>query len=233
MQLSLPVSLNVDETFDSFYSAGNDFVVEYLKQFLYSENASSTVICYLHGSRGLGKSHLLYAMCHHANQIDRSAMYLDMSILVDMPVEVVAGLTEYQLLCIDNLHIIAGVREWEVAIFDLINQFIELGGNHRIILASESSPISSGLVLPDLVSRLSWGAVFKLASRSEDELLAIISLRLSLRGLDASEESLRFLLSRVGRELGSLMDILDELDKKSLQEQRKVTIPFIKQVLNV
>lgn len=233
MQLSLPVSLKVDETFDSFYPAGNEFIVEYLKQFLNSGNNNTAITSFLHGSRGLGKSHLLYAMCHYANQMNRSAMYLDMSTLVEMPVEVVSGLADYQLLCVDNLHTIAGVHAWELAIFDLINQFIELGGQHRMIVASESSPINSGFVLPDLVSRLSWGAVFKLASRSEEELLAIISLRLTLRGLDASEDSLRFLLNRVGRELGSLMSILDELDKKSLQEQRKVTIPFIKQALEL
>jgi DnaA family protein len=233
LQLSLPVSLKVDETFDTFFPAGNDFLIDYLKQFLDSQSSSSQLMCYLHGSRGLGKSHLLYAICHQANQKNRSAMYLDMSILKEMPVDMLSGLVEYSLICIDNVHFVAGVREWEVAIFDLINQFIELGGQHRIVLASESSPLHSGFVLPDLISRLSWGAVFKLAPRSEDDLLAIISLRLNLRGLDASDDSLRFLLSRVGRELGSLMDILDELDKKSLQAQRKVTIPFIKQVLNV
>lgn len=100
-------------------------------------------------------------------------------------------------------------------------------------MAANASPLAVGFQLPDLVSRLTWGAVFQLASRSDESLCHIIQFRIEHRGLEASDDCIKFLLTRVDRELSNLMLIVDELDKKSLQAKRKLTIPFIKQALNL
>lgn len=194
---------------------------------------SNKAICYLFGSLGTGKSHLLFACCHEAKLNGLQTVYLNMLELKEMPSEIINNVVDYDLICIDNLHEIAGNAAWERTIFDLINQALERKHQPKIIISAQASPLIVGFDLPDLVSRLTWGAVFQLAARSDDSLCLIIQFRLEHRGLEASEDCVKFLLTRVDRELSNLMLIVNELDKKSLQAKRKLTIPFIKQALDL
>ena len=233
MQLTLPVSLPDDETFDSFLAVDNEFATSYLRQFCLKGLDGQKPLCYLFGGIGEGKSHLLFACCHKANLDKLQTVYLNMFELKNMPPEVLASIADYDLICIDNLHEIAGNSVWERTIFDLINQVLERPHQPKIIISSASSPLAVGFQLPDLVSRLTWGAVFQLAARSDEQLRQIIQFRLEHRGLEVSDECIKFLLTRVDRELRNLMSIVNELDKKSLQAKRKLTIPFIKQALSL
>ncbi len=233
MQLSLPVSLPDDETFDSFLVADNEFAVAYLQKFCQGNIDSNKPICYLFGALGTGKSHLLFACCHQAKLVGLQTVYINMLELKEMPSEIIADVVDYDVICIDNLHEIAGNKEWERTIFDLINQALERKHQPKIIISAQASPLIVGIELPDLVSRLTWGAVFQLATRSDESLCLIIQFRLEHRGLEASDECIKFLLTRVDRELSNLMLIVNELDKKSLQAKRKLTIPFIKQALDL
>jgi len=233
LQLSLPVSLPDDETFDSFLIADNEFTLAYLQKFCDRRIDSNKAICYLFGTIGTGKSHLLFACCHEAKLNGLQTVYLNMLELREMPSEIINNVVDYDLICIDNLHEIAGNEAWERTIFDLINQALEREHQPRIIISAQASPLIVGFDLPDLVSRLTWGAVFQLATRSDDLLRRIIQFRLEHRGLEASEDCIKFLLTRVDRELSNLMLIVNELDKKSLQAKRKLTIPFIKQALDL
>ncbi|GAC29355.1 DnaA regulatory inactivator Hda [Brumicola pallidula] len=233
MQLSLPVSLPDDETFDSFLEVDNEFAASYLKAFCDHGNNSNKSLCYLFGASGVGKSHLLFACCHQATLNGLQTVYLNMLELKEMPTQVISDIADYDVICIDNLHEIAGHQTWERTLFDLINQAVERSHQPRLIMAANASPLVVGFQLPDLISRLTWGAVFQLASRSDKSLCDIIQFRIEHRGLEASEDCIKFLLTRVDRELSNLMLIVDELDKKSLQAKRKLTIPFIKQALNL
>jgi DnaA family protein len=233
LQLSLPVSLPDDETFDSFLEADNEFAASYMKEFCHRDNDNKKSLCYLFGASGVGKSHLLFACCHQATLNGLQTVYLNMLELKEMPTEVIGDIADYDVICIDNLHEIAGNQAWERSIFDLINQVLERTHEPRIIISAHSSPLVVGFQLPDLVSRLTWGAVFQLASHSDESLCRIIQFRIEHRGLEASEDCIKFLLTRVDRELNNLMLIVDELDKKSLQAKRKLTIPFMKQALDL
>jgi DnaA family protein len=233
LQLSLPVSLSDDETFDSFLDVDNEFAASYLKAFCDRDHNSNKSLCYLFGASGVGKSHLLFACCHQATLNGLQTVYLNMLELKAMPSDVINNITDYDVICIDNLHEVAGHQTWERTLFDLINQTLERSHQPRLIMAANGSPLVVGFQLPDLVSRLTWGAVFQLASRSDESLCRIIQFRIEHRGLEASDDCIKFLLTRVDRELSNLMLIVDELDKKSLQAKRKLTIPFIKQALNL
>ena len=54
---------------------------------------------------------------------------------------------------------------------------------------------------------------------------------ISFEGAENEVEVLKFLLNRLSRDMESLLETLDLLDKASIQEQRKITIPFIKEVI--
>lgn len=59
----------------------------------------------------------------------------------------------------------------------------------------------------------------------------MLRLRARRRGLAIDEAAIDWLLRRVDRDLSSLTRLLDQLDRASLAEQRRITVPFLRQVL--
>ena len=85
--------------------------------------------------------------------------------------------------------------------------------------------------LPDLKSRLTLALVFQLQGLSDEDKLRALQLRASRRGLHLTDEVGRFILTRGSRSMAALFELLDKLDQASLQAQRKLTIPFLKETL--
>ena len=80
-------------------------------------------------------------------------------------------------------------------------------------------------------SRLSLALVFQLQQLSDEDKLRALQLRASRRGLNLPDDVGRFILTRGARSMSALFDLLDRLDQASLQAQRKLTIPFLKEIL--
>ena len=59
----------------------------------------------------------------------------------------------------------------------------------------------------------------------------VLRQRARRRGWALEEPALEWLLRRVGRDLGGLTALLDRLDRASLAAQRRITVPFLRQVL--
>ena len=124
---------------------------------------------------------------------------------------------------------IAGQREWERALFNL---YFGLSEHQRhLVLASASPPAALDWQLADLRSRLSAALILHLKPLSEVEHLAALRLRAGMRGLEIPDETAGFLLRRFPRDLRSLCALLDTLDSAALAAQRRLTVPFIKQVI--
>jgi len=227
-QLTLGLSLKDEATFTNFYAAKNVEIVTELKK---TASRQGEKMVYLCGSRGQGLSHLLQASCHFAHQQQMSSVYLPLAQLISLTPEVLNGLECLDLVCIDDLHMIAGLAEWEEAIFHLYNRLYDEGG--KIIMAANDLPKAIKLELPDLISRLSWGFVFQLHPLDDTEKLSILIMRANRRGISLSEEVGKFILTHCPRHMGTLFAALDALDKASLAAQRRLTIPFVKEVLEI
>lgn len=228
-QLSLRINLNDDATFENFFLQQYDSkhqAVTVLQDQLCSEGES---FIYLWGASGSGVSHLLQASCHQASAKGLSAQYLPLGELLGYPPQqLLENLEQLSLLCLDDLQVIAGNRNWEEALFCLYNRIKDVGG--RLLLGANCSARELPLQLPDLQSRFGWGPVFQLLASNDDEKKAILQFRASRRGMDLNEDVAQYLISRAARNMGELMDCLDKLEEVSLQESRKLSIPFVKQV---
>jgi DnaA-homolog protein len=87
------------------------------------------------------------------------------------------------------------------------------------------------LGLRDLQSRLVSMAHYRLTLLDETQQRAALQLRASIRGLELPEETAVWLQRRYPRNMASLNAMLDRLDTASLTEQRRLTVPFIRQVI--
>lgn len=228
-QLPLGLSLRDEATFENFIPGANIEIRDLLKQAA-SGNKRYDVI-YLCGNRGLGSSHLLQACCHHAYANGQSSVYLPLRQSESLDPQMLQGLEALSLVCIDDIQAIAGQLVWEEALFHLYNRAMERGC--QLIVAANALPKQIGLQLPDLVSRLAWGVVYQLHALADADKLAVLTMRASRRGMSLSDEVGKYLLTHCPRHMGTLMAVLDALDKATLAAQRRLTIPFVKEVLQI
>ncbi|WP_066963186.1 DnaA regulatory inactivator Hda [Microbulbifer sp. Q7] len=232
-QLSLGVSLRDDATFANFFQSpddGNRQVVGLLRAFASGESPEQAV--YLWGEPGSGVTHLLQAVCQVAEAAGRSFQYLPLAELIEAEPEVIVdGLEFLDLVCIDDLQLIEGRANWQTALFHLYNRLRD--GGRQLILGARKSPRGLVLDLADLHSRLQWGLTFQLHPLSDADKLAALRQRSRLRGFDLPEDVAQYILHRAPRDTRALFACLEQLDRASLQAQRKITIPFVKQVLNI
>lgn len=227
-QLTLGVSLKDEATFENFFAGKNAQLIKELKHTAAQEGEP---LIYFYGTSGEGATHLLHASCHAARQHQLRAVYLPFSELSHFSPDILEGLEASDLICLDDLHKIAGKPQWEEAFFHLYNRVRDRGA--RLIVSANVAPKALGITLPDVVSRLSWGIVFQLHPLSDDEKLQALIMRADRRGMALSEDVGNFILTHCPRHMTTLFSVLDTLDKVSLAAQRKLTIPFVKTVLQI
>lgn len=225
-QLTLGVSLKDEATFTNFYTGKNALLITALKNAAKGEGEQ---VIYFYGISGC--THLLQATCHEAHQHNKSTVYLPLAHLTDFSPEIFEGLETLQLVLIDDIHRIAGKPDWEEAFFHMYNRIHSNGG--RIVVSANVTPKALGLSLSDIVSRLVWGMVFPLHPLTDTEKCQVLMMRASRRGMTLSEEVGKFILTHCPRHMTTLFAALDTLDKVSLTAQRKLTIPFVKTVLQI
>lgn len=222
-QLALPLRLADYAVFETFLAAGNEAVVDYLQSLPAAAGGQGA---WIWGPPATGKSHLLQATCERF--ADR-AVYLPLADIAGAGPALLEGLDSRQLVCIDDVDRVAGNDAWERGLFALCNAQVEAG--HHLVVSAAAPPRESGIALADLRSRLQRLATFHLRTLDEASRMAALQLRASHRGLELPEDTARFLMARSRRDMKSLYDLLDRLDLEALRAQRRLTIPFVRDVL--
>lgn len=222
-QLALPLQLADHAVFTSFLPDGNETLVATLQELASGGDGHG---CWLWGANATGKTHLLQAVCDVAG--DRSA-YIPLSLFDSAGADILDGLASRELVCIDDIDCVVGDDLWESALFDLCNQVFDAGG--QLVVSAGSSPRECAIVLADLASRLSRLPVFQVRALDENELIAALQLRSRHRGLELPDVAARYLLKRSRRDMASLYELLDRLDVAALRAKRRLTLPFVRDVL--
>ena len=211
-QLSLPLYLPDDETFASFFPGDNPSLLAALQNVLRQDHSG---YIYIWAREGAGRSHLLHAACAELSQRGDAVGYVPLDKRTWFVPEVLEGMEQLSL-----------------AIFNLYNRILE-SGNTRLLITGDRPPRQLNLGLPDLASRLDWGQIYKLQPLSDEDKLQALQLRARLRGFEMPDDVCRFMLKRLDREMRTLFQTLDQLDHASITAQRKLTIPFVKEILKL
>jgi len=222
-QLALPIQLDDFAVFESFLPAKNAELFQLLQN-LKIDNDVFTGI-WIWGRASSGKSHLLQAVCERAIN---DAIFLPIKEVINNSISL-EGLSGRKIICIDDIDLCAGDKKWELALFELINRLNEQ--KSCFIASSSFSPRDTGFALEDIESRFSFFTAYKLKHLDDLECRNALKLRAKHRGLTLPDEVLNYLLVRENRDMNNLYQILDRLDKASLAAGRKLTIPFIKKIL--
>lgn len=226
VQLPLGLRLRDSATFDGFIPGDNAAAVDSLRSLA---QGGEPPMLYLWGAPGTGRTHLLQAACHHAAGCGRTAAYVPLADADQLTPELLEGMERQALVCLDDVDAVAGQPPWEEALFSLFNRLREVGGH--LAVAAAAPPAHAGFRLPDLVSRLSWGAVFHLHELDDAAKSKALVARARARGMEMPAQVAQYLLRHCPRDMRALFALLERLDASSLAAQRRLTIPFVKQVL--
>lgn len=227
-QMALQISLEDSATFENFYVIdSNKQVVDYLVS---ESSAQLDQFVFLWGAHGAGCSHLLQSVCHNFDAREIGSFYLPLEQFRDYSPEIFEGLESFPLVCLDDLQAIAGHQDWELGLFSLFNRLRDSGT--RLLVAARCSPRELQVELPDLLSRLQSGIVFQVQGLNDDDKRKALQLRATLRGIALSDEVISYVLQRNDRSMQSLFELLERLDHFSLQSQRRITVPLLKELMD-
>ena len=223
-QLTLGVGLDDDAQFKNFF-------VSDVNQLLVSSLAAGEEepFLYIWGNGSPGLSHLLQASCNKTAAEGRTAIYVPLADQSQFAPQILEGAESLSLVCIDDIENIAGDVEWEAALFTAFNAMLQTGT--QLIVAGHMAAQQLTIQLLDLHSRLQSGLLFELFELNDADKLSALQLRARQRGFDLPDAVGEFILLRAERNLSALMQILDELDHSSMQQQRRLTVPLVKSTL--
>ena len=220
-ETQIPLRLNPQDVyrFDNFY-----FMQDELKQLELSDDKD---FIYLWGNEGCGKTHLLLASIAHSPQ---RSLYLPLSELVETASpEILQSVEQLDLLCIDDLDAITEQTEWQEALFHCFNRLQHSGC--RLVVAATHNPASISFSLADLRSRMATAVVYQLESLDDEGKKHALVMQANVRGLELPDDVALYLLRHHSRDIHVLMSVLNQLDNASMVSKRRLTIPFVRQVL--
>jgi DnaA family protein len=224
----LPLGLRLQDawSFANYFPGANREAVTHLQRL--GEPGAERLI-YLWGSASAGKTHLLHAACRAFAERAAPTAYVPLTEARALTPDLLDDLEQCALVAIDDVESIAGNVAWEEALFHLFNRVQAAGGN--FVVTAHVAPAALALKLADLRSRLGWGLVLQLHPLDETGCIAALQLRARRRGFDLPDDVAHYLLRRAPRDPSSLFALLDRLDDASLAAQRKLTIPFVRELL--
>ena len=225
-QLALQLQFPDNVTFDNFFVGDNQQLLSAIDALLSNDDQQPL---YLWGDVHTGRSHLLQASCHRVTEQGNAAAFLPLKNLVELSPNIMQDMDQLALVCIDDIDAIAGHALWEEALFHFYNQALASGTRFMISAALPPKGIDFGL--PDLQSRLSALMSIELKPLQDTHKVAAIKLRAEHRGFTLTDEVVQFVLSHYQRDMQALVQLLEILDHASLMAKRKITIPFVKSVI--
>ena len=235
MSAQLPLALPVgpDQRFDLF--VGHDWAVEAVSAIATGANvlegaSSRTEAAFVEGAEGSGKTHLLLAACRAAHEAGRRARYLPVPAFVGALEAMFVGVEANDLVALDGIDAAADSRVDCEALFHAHNRLRD--GGRSVIYSSRIPAGDARWALPDLRSRLGQCLRVSLDVLDDDGRREALKRRAARRGLELDNAVLDWLFRRVDRDLKSLTALLDRLDRAAMAAQRRLTVPFVRGVVD-
>ncbi|WP_448096639.1 DnaA regulatory inactivator Hda [Luteibacter yeojuensis] len=228
MTAQLPLALRWPrrQRFEHFHPGDNAVAVEAVRGAAVDPSAPWVFVA---GPLGSGRTHLLIAACQAAIDAGRTAQYLPLAGLRGSRAAAIRGMAGSDVLAIDDIDSIAGDDDAEHALFDTFNRYRADGCT--LLFSAAGAPVSLEIALPDLRSRLGSLTQAVLKPLSDTERRDVLREQAAARGIELDDVVLDWLFAHHARDLGTLLDLLDTLDRASLAAQRRVTVPFLRHLL--
>ena len=116
----------------------------------------------------------------------------------------------------------------QIELFDVFNH-IKLANRDNYLLTSSTVNLNhSTLLRIDLKTRIHSGMVFALKSLTEDELFHALTIYANREGIKIGATELKYLLTHYARNLGKLIELINQVSQAATMQKKPITIPLIK-----
>jgi chromosomal replication initiator protein len=197
---------------------------------------------FLYGNVGLGKTHLLHAICHDARKQkgDISIQFLSCEAFVNGFISAIekGTLHEFQnlyrtvdVLIIDDVQFL---YEREQSQEEFFHTFNALYNNRRqIVLTADSAPQDLAKLEDRLISRFKWGLVARLDAPSYETRIAIINKKARLRGLELPDGVAELIAEHIKANIRELEGALTIIYATAQTTSQPITLELARQALGV
>ena len=224
-QLALQIQINERASLNNFFvSKNNNKTIQVLKNILFSSDSGAQIFIDDLGSNG--KSYLLQAICNDFSNSNNSSIYIPMEEAINLDPSILEGVSELNLICIDDVDLINKRREWEIALFNLINECYE---KECFLLLSGS--INKLEAIPDLVSRIKKMETLRLEAINDDELLEATQAIAKNLHIEISDKNMNYLINNSKRDIKTIFRTLSQLERESLERKKSIGLNLIKEVI--
>ena len=218
-QLVLDIGLATSPTLGNFFAGQNQAALQHVQQAVV--DTDRPLQTYLWGEPATGKTYLLRAVREAYRMQAAQVGWLDPSVYEPPEFD-----DSWAAVLLDDVHLYNPAQQHMA-----FKWFVNAQTCNCWVLGAGDVPPADLALREDLRTRLGGGHVFALQVLSEDERRAVLRREAQARGLVLSDEVVDFMLRRFSRDLGSLMQLLEHLDRYALQTQRAITIPLVKSML--
>ena len=224
-QLALQIQINERASLDNFFiSKNNNKAIQILKNILERSNNGAQIFIDDLGSNG--KSYLLQAICNDFSNSNNSTIYIPMQKAINLEPSILEGINDLNLICLDDIDLISNQRDWELALFNLINECYE---KDCFLLLSGS--IDKLEVIPDLISRIKKMEILRLKPIDDDELLRATQAISKNLNIEISDKNMNYLINNSRRDIKTVFGTLSQLEKESLERKKSIGLNLIKEVI--
>lgn len=224
-QIALDIGVSVGPSLANFHPGHNAAALAHLELWM-AGRTRSPVPTFLWGHNGSGKTHLLQAVAHHIEQQGALVGWMDKSTV--QPHEFNPA---WEVLLLDDVQTYSAVQQ-HMAFNWFVNAATPSAARQPWVLAAGCVPPQDLPLREDLRTRLGWGHVFHLQLLDDDQRRDVLLKHSQALGMHLGNDLLDYLLSRFSRDLGHLIDLLEQLDNYALQTQRPLTIPLLRAMLD-
>ncbi len=195
---------------------------------------------FLHGSVGLGKTHLLQSLCHAILERNPSTriLYLSCETFVNHFISALENgdlakfRTKYRnvdLLVVDDIHLLANKERTQEEFFHTFNSLYNAG--KQIVLSSDSPPLEIPTLQERLVSRFKWGLVTEVETPCYETRVAILKRKSRERGRELSDEVARFLAEKIDTNIRELEGAVTKVLCYAGLSGQEITLQLVRQSL--
>jgi DnaA family protein len=226
-QLALDLVLDDTYTFENYWPHANQELIDTIHHYF---NTQFPLLLFITGGSSCGKTHILKATHEALKKMKKAVISFSMTDLIDITPNILDGIEQLDYIIIDDIDAIQNHPAWQEALFHCYNRSQDK--QCRWIVSAKEAPNHLSMTLKDLQSRLSHGITFALKPHHDESKAKILQWRAKMLGLRLSDQVAYYLIQHYERDMHSQIQRLDFLEKASLATARKLTIPFIKEILS-
>ena len=237
MQLFFDFPVNPRYGFDNFIVCGGNEIAYRFAMMLTQEDSHN--LLYVYGPPGSGKTHLLSAFgkrfwsVSHQGSLsnDEPVPYISFrdieqlyggEYLAEQASRMAERFINAPALLIDDLHLIPDNGNLRVELWQLFNDFFDKG--KKIAITADCTPREIPSLDDHLVSRLLWGLVARMDVSDDDSRRLIMKKLAEDRHISLPADVIDYLLRQTRRDIPSLTEALEILNRQSLSTGRKISL---------